>query len=136
MARKGTLLKRPLSRLGAGRRNGPPPWRRAVGCRAMPGALQPHPTASGATLESPTGLWNHGALYPQSLPKDEKQWMTVTTTELVMRRRAYWRNLRGADEKPNSQSITVCIPEGNVFDVEGLHRLMELSRSGSLPHES
>lgn len=28
------------------------------------------------------------------LPQDETQWLTVTAEELVMRRRAYWLNLR------------------------------------------
>ena len=36
------------------------------------------------------------------LPKCEEQWVTITEDELVMRRRAYWLNLRGFEEKEKS----------------------------------
>ncbi len=65
------------------------------------------------------------------LPKNESQWMTVTTEELVLRRRAYWLSLqRGHDEVVGQQTVTVHVPEHNVFDVEALRTLMERSRSG------
>ena len=62
------------------------------------------------------------------LPNDRDLWMTVTTDELVLRYRAYWLSLQGYEETANEVSITVPIPEGNLFDVEGLRRLMEQSR--------
>ena len=62
------------------------------------------------------------------LPKDEDLWMTVTEDELVLRHRAYWLSLQGYKETANKESVTVSIPEGNLFDVEGLRRLMEQSR--------
>ena len=67
------------------------------------------------------------------LPQDEAQWMTVTTEELVLRRRAYWVSLqRGHEEVMSQETVTVPIPEGNVFDVATLQTLMERSRSGDV----
>lgn len=66
------------------------------------------------------------------LPKDEHQWMTITEDELVLRHRAYWLNLKGWDETTNRTSVTVRIPERNIFDVEGLRALMEQSREGGI----
>ena len=64
------------------------------------------------------------------LPREQDQWLTVTASELVLRRRAYWLNLRGSEETPNQESMTVRIPATNLFDVENLHSLMEQSRTG------
>ena len=66
------------------------------------------------------------------LPQDEAQWMTVTTEELVLRRRAYWVSLQQGHEEVRQEAITVRIPEGNVFDVATLQTLMERSRSGDI----
>ena len=67
------------------------------------------------------------------LPQDEAQWMTVTTEELVLRRRAYWMSLQqGHEEVVRQETVTVRIPEGNVFDVPTLQTLMERSRSGDI----
>ena len=65
-------------------------------------------------------------------PPDESQWMTVTAEALVLRRRAYWLSLQGRDEVPGQQSVTVRIPEHNVFDVEALQTLIEQSRNGEI----
>ena len=66
------------------------------------------------------------------LPPEEAQWMTVTTEELVLRRRAYWMSLQGHEEVVRQETVTVRIPEGNVFDVATLQTLMERSRSGDI----
>jgi len=66
------------------------------------------------------------------LPKDSSRWMTVTEESLVLRRRAFWLNLRGCDEKSNQSSVTVQIPRGNLFNVDSLHRLMQQSRNGRI----
>ena len=65
------------------------------------------------------------------LPTDETQWMTVTTEELVLRRRAYWMSLQGLSERAGQQAVTVSIPEHNVLDIEALGELMERSRNGA-----
>ena len=66
------------------------------------------------------------------LPRDEDRWMTVTEDELVLRHRAYWSSLQGCKETANKESVTVEIPEGNLFDVGSLRRLMERSREGRI----
>lgn len=64
------------------------------------------------------------------LPEDEQQWMTITENELIIRHRAYWLNLQGYEETANQSSVTVLIPEENLFNVESLRTLMEQSREG------
>ena len=66
------------------------------------------------------------------LPDDEEQWMTISAESLILRRRAFWANLAGNDERTNVSSVTISIPTTNVFDVEGLRRLMDQSRNGRL----
>lgn len=65
-------------------------------------------------------------------PKDQTKWLTTTSDELVLRRKAFWLNLRGCDEMPNVSSVTVHIPEQNLFNVESLRMLMKQSRQGKL----
>lgn len=64
------------------------------------------------------------------LPKEEQRWMTITQDELILRHRAYWLNLQGYEETANQSSVTVRIPEENLFNVESLRTLMEQSRTG------
>ena len=66
------------------------------------------------------------------LPRNEREWMTVTTDELVLRHRAYWLNLKGYEETANESSITVRIPSKNLFNVESLRMLMDQSRGGTI----
>ena len=67
------------------------------------------------------------------LPRDESRWMTVTSEELVLRRRAYWLSLQQGDAgDAGQQTVTVRIPEHNVFDVDALRELMEQSRRGEI----
>ena len=67
------------------------------------------------------------------LPRDQAQWLTTTPDELVLRRSAYWLNLTGHDGTENRSSVTVHIPEQNLFNVDNLRMLMEQSRQGSIP---
>ena len=67
------------------------------------------------------------------LPQDEAAWMTLTKEKLVLRRRAYWASLQqGCGEVVGQETITIDIPEDNLFDVEALQTLMERSRSGDI----
>lgn len=67
-----------------------------------------------------------------ALPQDQMQWLSVSAKELVLRRCAYWLNLRGDPETANKCSITVSIPEDHIFDVETLRELMDQSRRGRI----
>ncbi|MXZ21805.1 MAG: DUF4365 domain-containing protein [Caldilineaceae bacterium SB0665_bin_25] len=53
--------------------------------------------------------------------------------DILIRAGAYWLNLRGRDETTNKSSITVHIPEQNLFNVDNLRLLMEQSWKGSIP---
>ena len=66
------------------------------------------------------------------LPRDKSRWMTVTAEELVLRRRAYWLSLQGHEEVDGRETVTVHIPEKNVFNVDALQALMERSRKGEV----
>lgn len=63
------------------------------------------------------------------LPKDPSQWVTVTEESLVLKRRAYYLSLQGREETVNTETITVKIPQGNLFNVDNLHRLMKQSET-------
>ena len=66
------------------------------------------------------------------LPRDQAQWLTTTPDELVLRRSAYWPNLTGHDGTENRSSVTVLVPEQNLFNVDNLRMLMEQSREGKI----
>lgn len=66
------------------------------------------------------------------LPSDENQWMSVSTSQLILRHSAYWLSLRDFPETDVTTEKTVYIPKANQFDVPGLTRLMELSRTGKI----
>lgn len=66
------------------------------------------------------------------LPEDDRQWMEVTGEELVLRRRAYWKSLKGEEETDNTSTVSIQIPATNLFNVESLRRLMDQSRTGNI----
>lgn len=66
------------------------------------------------------------------LPEKIEDWLTVSPTELILRHCAHWVSLVGAPESDNATSVTVDLPEGNVFDIAGLKALMEQSRTGTI----
>ena len=66
------------------------------------------------------------------LPTNKEQWMTIDAEGLTLRRRAYWLSLREHNETENKYSVTVYIPEYNIFDVDGLHNIMQMSDGGEL----
>ena len=67
-----------------------------------------------------------------ALPEDEREWMTLTPDKLILRKCAYWLNLRGWEETGNRTSVTIPVPEGNLLTVEALRDLMELSARGRI----
>ncbi len=58
------------------------------------------------------------------LPDDERQWLTLSSEELVIRHAAYWYALRGAEPIAATSSIRLTIPRTQLFDVVGLRALM------------
>jgi Domain of unknown function (DUF4365) len=69
-----------------------------------------------------------------AMPGSETKWLNVSVKQLVMKRCAYWASLKGLPElSEGQQSVTISVPEGNRFDVDGLRKLMEMARRGSVP---
>ena len=66
------------------------------------------------------------------MPSAVKEWSSVSPDGLSLRRRAYWLDLKGCKRVENRQTVTVLIPQCNVFDLPGLQFLMERSRGGSI----
>lgn len=66
------------------------------------------------------------------MPDEQPDWMSITADNLILRRCAYWANLRGAPETSNTTSVTVPIPCANQFDVDCVKGLMEQARTGSI----
>ena len=67
-----------------------------------------------------------------TIDRDQAQWLTVTPDALVLRRSAHWLSLTGHDGTENRSSVTVLIPEQNLFNVDNLQMLMEQSREGKI----
>ena len=68
-----------------------------------------------------------------ALPKERKQWISVTEQELVLRRRAYWLSLQqNYSEITDQETVTVHIPLQNMLNIKTLQDLMEKSRKGEL----
>ena len=66
------------------------------------------------------------------LPGDESQWVSISAEELVIRRCAYWANIKGFPETANLETVTVSIQKTNRFDTNGLRELMDRARSGAI----
>jgi len=59
------------------------------------------------------------------LPEERERWLTVSKEKLVMRRRAYYLSLQEEGlEAVDTKSVTVHIPECNLFTVNSLCALM------------
>ena len=67
------------------------------------------------------------------LPEQEADWMSIDEKGLLLRCRAYWLNLEGRPETDNRSSITVNLPEENLFTANALRSLMQASREGAMP---
>ncbi len=63
------------------------------------------------------------------LPQDEHSWMSITYENLILRRCAYWVNLRGFPDTTNTSSVSVHIPADNLFNVDSLKKLMTQART-------
>jgi len=71
-------------------------------------------------------------LVVMDLPKNEADWMEVTSEGLMLRRCAYWTSLGGLGETTNKESVTILIQRSNRFDVKSLQALMEQARRGTI----
>jgi hypothetical protein len=63
-------------------------------------------------------------LVPRPNGRDAKPWVEHLEDFTVFRHRAYWCSLMGAEPTANSSSVTVKVPEGNLFDIDAISFLM------------
>jgi hypothetical protein len=59
------------------------------------------------------------------LPEDEAQWLSQSLEELILRRCAYWLNLRGAEPTTNQRTIRIKLPRANVFSSAAVRQLLD-----------
>jgi hypothetical protein len=67
------------------------------------------------------------------LPKDEQDWVSQSAEELLLRRCAYWRSLRGSPVTTATRSVRVAIPLANVFSAAAVRALLHQAREGKGP---
>lgn len=66
------------------------------------------------------------------LPSNEDDWLSIEPNALIMRKCAFWANLRSYPSTTNTDSVTISLNTGRRFDVEGLRGLMEQARKGAI----
>lgn len=67
------------------------------------------------------------------VPTNIDEWLSVSETEMVLRKCGYWHSLRGEPATDNTTSITVSVSRANVFDVNALTNLMSIVAGGGAP---
>jgi hypothetical protein len=65
------------------------------------------------------------------LPKDDTQWLSVSSEKLILQRCAYWLQLDGA-LTANTATRRVRIPTANVFNPDGVTGILEEIRIGRM----
>ncbi len=68
-----------------------------------------------------------------ALPRREADWMSIDEEGLLLRCQAYWLNLGGSPLSADASSITVHLPEENLFTADAARRLIQASREGVMP---
>lgn len=64
------------------------------------------------------------------LPDDDRDWLSISEEQLILRRCAYWCSLKGQPATSNTATIRIRIPRINLFDVNALRTLMERRKNG------
>ena len=68
-----------------------------------------------------------------TLPRDVREWLSLSPDQLILRRCSYWLSLSGLPESDNEHSVTVSVPRSNLLTVEALKGMMErINESGVL----
>jgi hypothetical protein len=69
------------------------------------------------------------------LDPDDGAWLVSDEEALLIRRCAYWLDLRGCPETTNKETITVKLPRDQRFDVAALRRMMRDAYKSITPQE-
>jgi hypothetical protein len=66
------------------------------------------------------------------VPDNPDNWLTQSRQELCLRYCGYWVSLRGQPPTQNQTSVTISIPQQNIFNVEDLKTLMQRIEAGEI----
>lgn len=58
------------------------------------------------------------------MPVEPERWLSQTSDALSLRHCLYWHCIEGEPDKPNTNNVTVVLPEAQKFDKAQLHSLM------------
>ena len=64
------------------------------------------------------------------LPELETDWLVHSSSQLILKKCAYYLNLKGMPQKTNSTTVTVHVPLSNVFSPDSLYELMIKASNG------
>lgn len=64
------------------------------------------------------------------VPPDQQHWLLHSEDEMVIRQCSYWVSLKGLPDTTNNESVTVHVPQKNVFNPAGLLAIMERIERG------
>lgn len=64
------------------------------------------------------------------LPPNEADWLSLTTDQLILKKCSYWFSLKGMGETTNEDSVTINIPEANIFDNNKLKQILTSISTG------
>lgn len=67
------------------------------------------------------------------LPRDLSNWLVLSPAQLVLSHCAYWVSLRGRLPSDNETTMTIHIPQVNLFGPESLHIMMNTINEGGAP---
>ena len=95
------------------------------------------------SINFPLSLKNYNDLRAESLvprilivvliPKTVEEWITLSEEQLIMRKCAYWKSLKGEPDTKNISNITLHIPRENLLTPKSLKEMMgKISQSNTL----
>ena len=80
---------------------------------------------------------NHRILVVMFLPQQTNDWLTISESELLLKKCAYWVSLRGAGPSTNSSGETIYLPKIQVFNSLNLMGIFaKLSRKEVINYQS
>jgi hypothetical protein len=77
-----------------------------------------------------TNLANPRYLVVLCIPPDEKDWLSVNESEMILRYSAYWFSLRYKPATTNTETVTVEIPKSQLLNRTSFKMLMDKASEG------
>ncbi|RYE19385.1 MAG: DUF4365 domain-containing protein [Sphingobacteriaceae bacterium] len=78
----------------------------------------------------------HRILIVMFLPSDANHWISISESELILKKCAYWVSLRGAPSSSNGTGETIYLPKTQIFNPDNLLNICSrLSRNEVLNYQ-